>query len=235
MAPPHPSLRPPLTLRVQMRQVATMSSDASLDRIGLHHGTDKSSAHHGYLDFYERFFGPERASLGKLLEIGVFSGQSIRMWREYFPNATIIGADIEPDAQRHATDRITIELADQSNVADLVRLGTRHGPFDIVVDDGSHVWDHQILTLQYLYPFVRPGGFYVLEDIDTSYGSFADQYRGLSPISTAHYLHRLADYLVGDAVIAIADEPDGFIRSYARSTEFIALHRRTALLRRKPA
>ncbi len=211
-----------------------MDSDTSLDGIGLRHGTDKSSAHHGYLGFYERFFAPERASVAKLLEIGVFNGQSTRMWREYFPNASIIGADINPDAQRHATDRLIIEIADQSNVADLVRLGVRHGPFDIVVDDGSHIWDHQILALQYLYPFVRPGGFYVLEDIDTSYGSFTDQYKGLSPISAARYLHRFADYLVGDAVINIADEPDGFIRSYARSTEFIALHRRTALLRRKP-
>lgn len=207
----------------------------SLDRLGLKYGTDKASNHHNFLQFYERFLGHLRQLPITLLEIGVYQGGSIRTWEEYFPNARIIGMDIDPNTRRFATQRITIEMADQSNIQDLVRVGVQHGPFDLIVDDGSHIWDHQILTLQYLYPFLRPGGYYILEDIDTSYGTYyTEQYHGLSNITAARYLQLLCDQMVAGEQFDIAKEPDPFIRAFARRTEFVTFYRRTSLLRRQP-
>lgn len=168
----------------------------------------------------------------RLLEIGVFRGQSAKMWEEYFPKGVIIGADIEPTAKQYQTGRICIEIADQSNIADLVSLGVRHGPFDIIVDDGSHFWNHQITTLRHLFPFLKPGGFFVVEDIDTSFGAYVREYRGNSSISTFQYLQKITEYAVADTQLDIAMEEDPFIRTFARAVEFIAFHRRTAVLRR---
>ncbi len=206
----------------------------TLAAIGLKHGTDKSVQGHAYLDFYERFFAELRTKPISLLEIGVFEGRSLRMWAEYFPNGRIVGVDLDPSAAKHAAERILIEIADQSNVADLVNLGIAYGPFDIVVDDGSHLWDHQITTLQYLYPFVKAGGFFVLEDLHTSYGDGVPHFRGRASLTAAQYLHKLSDLVVGDADRDLAAEGDAFLRSFARLTEFVALHRHTAVLRRKP-
>ena len=206
----------------------------SLDRIGLKYGTDKASNHHDFLHFYERFFDPLRNQPVTLLEVGVYQGGSIRTWEEYFASGRIVGIDIDPATRRFASSRITIEMADQSNIQDLVGIGVRFGPFDVVIDDGSHLWDHQILTLQYMYPFLRPGGYYVLEDIDTSYGPiYTERYKGLSEISAAQYLQKFSDHLVAGEQFDISREPDPFIRSFARRTEFVALYRRTAILRRK--
>ena len=206
----------------------------SLDNIGRHFGTDKSSLHHDYLRFYERFLA-ELRSADKLtvLEIGVNEGASVRMWEQYFTCALVIGVDINPAAAVHARDRIRIEIANQSDVADLVALATKYGPFDLVVDDGSHLWDNQITTFQWLYPFVRQGRYYILEDIDTSYGGYAETYRGSSQISAASYLQRFTDCMVGDVALDLSDQQDAFIRSFARKTEFIAFHRRTAVIRRR--
>lgn len=208
----------------------------TLDEIGLRHRTDKASSHHNFLVFYDRFFSALRDMPGvKLLEIGIYDGASIRTWEDYFPHASIVGADIDPRTLESASARTTVEIIDQSNIADLTRLATTHGPFDVVLDDGSHHWDHQITSFRTLYPFVKPGGYYVMEDIDTSYGSYAETFKVTGPIPAAKYLHLLLDYLVGDAALDISKEPDAFIRSYARLTEFVAFYRRTAVIRKKEA
>lgn len=207
----------------------------TLDQIGLHHGTDKASHWHGYLDFYERMFAHLRDRPVRLLEVGVLSGDSLRMWQDYFEQGRIVGADINPDAGKHAGGRIAVEIADQSRRADLERLAAAHGPFDIVLDDGSHMWDHQILTLQTLFRAVKPGGFYVLEDIDTSFGDYVPHYRGTSDISAYAYLQRLTEYVTAGGKLDVAADSDAFLRSHAGEVEFIAFHRRTAVLRRRPA
>ena len=207
----------------------------SLDFLGLKCGTDKATGGHGYLQFYERFFRDLREHPVNLLEVGVFHGESVKMWSEYFQSGRIIGVDIDPVSCRYANERVLIEIADQSNVANLVRLGVQYGPFDIIVDDGSHMWNHQITTLQYLYPFLKPGGFFVMEDIDTSFGAYVNTYKGTSSISAAEYLRKMTDYLVADVQLDISAEQDSFIRTFARATEFIAFHRRTAILRLHPS
>lgn len=140
----------------------------SLNRIGKRHGTDKYR--HGYLPFYERHLRSLQASQVVLLEIGVFKGQSLRMWADFFVNGKIIGADIARERFIQG-DRIACHQVDQSSMDSLGELRAQFSDgFDIIVDDGSHVMAHQQLTLAMLFPILKPGGFYVIEDLHTSLG-----------------------------------------------------------------
>src|SRR6266436_5520710 len=86
----------------------------TLDELGHKHGTDKSSGGHAYLDWYETFFQPIRYKSFTFVEIGVGSGASIRMWRDYFPNALIVGMDID-DKTEFVEERIRISHGDQGD------------------------------------------------------------------------------------------------------------------------
>jgi hypothetical protein len=187
-----------------------------LDQIGLRAGTDKSSSHHDYLKFYEPFFARYRDGAPKVLEIGIFDGASLAVWAGYFENGPIIGADIDSSTRRFATDRVTVEILDQSNIEELVSLGVKHGPFDIVIEDGSHMWEHQITTLRTLFPFVREGGIYVVEDLQTNFGA-EPRYRGVSTLSCVEYLKKAVDLRIADNAVDISEVDDPFLRTYARS------------------
>lgn len=203
----------------------------SLDAIGIRTGTDKSSVHHNFLHLYEKHLLSSRDSPITLLEIGIHKGGSIRMWREYFSAARIIGVDINPTCVA-LPNLVGIEthVVDQSNVFDLMDLGRRCGPFDVIVDDGSHWWDHQIATLQVLFPMLNPGGIYILEDLDTSYGSFAATFGVTGGISAADYLRKITDRMVGDRTMVDVSEPDRFIWSFAKRIQYVVLAPRTALI-----
>ena len=206
----------------------------SLDAIGSRWGTDKAAMHHNFLVFYERFLTGLRYRDGlRVLEIGVYGGASLRMWEEYFPYAVIVGLDVNPDARIHASSRCPVVIADQSDIPALARLVREHGPFDIIIDDGSHAWHHQIASFRYLYAGLLPGGYYIMEDLDTSYGSFVKDYKRFEGCSTAQYLHLLCDYIVGDRALDRESEPDEFIRSYAQITELMSYYRRTCVIQRK--
>ena len=200
-----------------------------LDAIGLRHGTDKASNGHDVLSFYERFLEPMRDRAVRVLEIGVLDGASLHMWRDYFPNGMIIGVDRDRGALAHVGDRISIELADQSSQRDLDRIASL-GPFDVILDDGSHVWSHQILSLQTLFPSLRPGGFYVVEDLDTSYGRYKPFYAG-GRISAADYLHKLSDWVVGHRQMLEEDDPS--VLQLWPLIDLIAFHQNAALLQRR--
>lgn len=208
-----------------------MSQDAlSLDSLGLECGTDKSSWQHNYLQFYEFYFGQFRTKRIKLLEIGVAGGASLRVWERYFQSATIIGADINPNAVRFQRDRVSIEIIDQSNVNDLNVLGTKHGPFDIILDDGSHMWEHQITTLRTMFPFLTDDGIYVVEDLQTNFGQLQKDFRGLADFSCVEYLKKLVDIRVGDELIDISGEQDAFLKKYGRSIKSVVFHRHACLI-----
>lgn len=136
-----------------------------LNDIGLKFNTDKSSRFHNYLDFYQEQL-PNQSFEGRLLEIGVMDGYSMEMWREYYPNATqIIGLDIMPK------DHLLfpgVELL-QINATDIEAVRAL-GEFDIIIDDGSHMSLEQQQAFFWLYyNQLSHGGFYVIEDLWTSY------------------------------------------------------------------
>lgn len=142
--------------------------------------TDKGNATHSfagrsYLHHYERHFSPLRFTATRILEIGVHGGFSLRLWRDYFPAATIHGLDINPDALTNVNGepRIIPHLGDQSSPETLASLASL-GPFDAIIDDGSHCTAHLLASLAALWPSLKPGGLYVLEDMSCSYISTAD-------------------------------------------------------------
>ena len=203
----------------------------TLDAIGLRHGTDKCSAHHDYLRNYQRILAMRDAPIRRLLEIGVYDGGSLRMWGDFLPGSEIIGVDVDPRCLAFATDRLRVEIADQSNPYDLARLAAL-GPFDVVVDDGSHIWSHQILTFETLFPALAPGGAYILEDIDTSFGRFLGDYGRDSTVTAAQYVTGLATH-----VLAGGAEPNTGLdlraRSFVDQIDAIVWIRRSAVILRK--
>ncbi len=207
----------------------------SLNEIGLKYGTDKASSHHNYLSFYDTFLASLRDQPITLLEIGVFKGASLNTWSEYFPNAKIIGVDIQLSCKQLETDRIKIELADQSNLEHLAQLAITHGPFDLIIEDGSHMWEHQITTLRSLFPFLKNGGHYIVEDLQTNYGALQTKYRGAASESCVDFLKRWMDFLVGDDLMDLATVEDPFLRTYGRAVEFMTFHRRACVLRKRYA
>lgn len=123
-----------------------------------------------YFEVYERYFGPFRGTAPKMLEIGVSHGGSLQMWRNYLGRrSAIVGVDIEPRVGELAGEGVEIEIGSQSDPEFLAEVARRHGPFDIVLDDGSHWFHDQRVSLEMLWPHVADGGVYMVEDVHTSY------------------------------------------------------------------
>jgi predicted O-methyltransferase YrrM len=127
------------------------------------HGSDKDT-YHSYGRVYDELFEPIRDKVLNLLEIGVCGGGSLKSWKEYFPNAKIIGLDINLEALIHPEDRIISYLCDATDPEQLNKI-LGGDQFDIIIDDGSHWESHQIASWQLLYNRVREGGLYIVEDI----------------------------------------------------------------------
>jgi hypothetical protein len=137
-------------------------------------GTDKWGRH-WYAQHYQRHFESFRRRAITLLEIGVggyddprAGGESLRMWKAYFPKARIFGLDLY-DKSALQEERIRIFQGSQDDPAALDRVVAETGPLDVVIDDGSHQNAHVRRTFELLFPHVREGGLYAAEDLQTSY------------------------------------------------------------------
>jgi cephalosporin hydroxylase len=125
-----------------------------------------------YFDIYHRHFARFREQPITMIEIGVFNGGSLPMWRDYFgPQATIVGIDVDvnPECEKYAAPGIDIVIGDQADRAFLRSLSDRYPDIAILVDDGGHRMHQQITTFEELYPRIRADGVYLCEDIHTSY------------------------------------------------------------------
>jgi predicted O-methyltransferase YrrM len=174
--------------------------------MGRQHHTDKVS--HGFTQLYDSVLGASRQSVRRVLEVGVFFGSSLRMWRDFFPNAVVVGLDhfqgvqgwtntrgaekgrratfTNPDAflnewraGKHA--RIELVVGNQSDAADMRRVVDelrRGGPFDLIVEDGSHLSRDQQRSFAALFPLLAARGVYIMEDLHCSMQSGYDEPRG---------------------------------------------------------
>jgi len=134
--------------------------------LGQKHGTDKV-LHHRYDRFYDVFLSGMREKEIVLLEIGAGLGESFTMWHEYFPFGKIFTMDISSERKEEWGE---IFLGDQNSLSDLKRAKEKTGKCDVIVDDGSHVPEHQIESFIYLFQEVlKPGGVYIIEDIECSF------------------------------------------------------------------
>jgi hypothetical protein len=129
-----------------------------------------------YFPIYSRHFAPFRGRPVRILEIGIYRGGSLDMWHWYFgPQVTLVGVDIDEDAKAASDPRHVIEIGDQTDPDFLRRVAEEHGPFDIIIDDGGHEMQQQIVTTETLFPLLADGGVFLVEDTHTSYW---DSYEG---------------------------------------------------------
>lgn len=139
-----------------------------------------------YLDVYEKHFARFRGQAVNVLEIGVYSGGSLDMWRDYFgPQARIHGVDIEPACQAYANEAVQIHIGDQTDRSFWQRFRTAVPALDIVIDDGGHLYDQQRVTLEELLPHLRRGGVYICEDIHGENNRFGAYVAGLAGMLNA--------------------------------------------------
>lgn len=148
----------------------------TLSEISKKYPTDKDFTHNYYNSVYEDVFKDLRENVNLLCEIGIggfwkevgwVPGNSLKVWRDYFPNAKVLGLDINLH-EITDSDRISLEWLDQSKRDLVVEYSKKLENYDVIIDDGSHnVYDQQI-TLAYFFRSLKSGGVYVLEDLHSS-------------------------------------------------------------------
>ena len=154
-----------------------------LCKIMLAHGSDKGRRQHNYTAFYEGLFGPQRLSTTAVFEMGIGTnnenlastmgkygrpGASLRGWRDYFPASRIFAGDIDRDIM-FKEERIDCFVCDQTNSISINKMWSEpqlNGiTFDIIIDDGLHTFEGGAVFLGNAIGRLKPGGYYVIEDI----------------------------------------------------------------------
>lgn len=171
-----------------------------LDAIARKHGTDKSSAHHGYTKYYQQFFEPLRDKPIVLWECGyggyhypARGGEGARTWREYFPNATIVSIDKYP--KTNVPEGIHFHQGEQDDEKFWNQLVQTYGPPDIFIIDASHINTLDIRTFIMMFFFIKQGGILVWEDIESSWWE--------EPASDGQVYYGCADHKNYDAYTSI--------------------------------
>jgi hypothetical protein len=165
---------------------------STLDNLAKVYGTDKSSDKHNYCVKYEKYLPFNRYDKLNILEIGVLDGKSLLTWKDYYYRSNILGIDINPDCKKYEEERISVEIGSQADDKFLNQISNEYGPFDFILDDGSHLNEHVIYSFETLFQYVKSGGMYIVEDVATSY--FPWYGGGLNdPKSMMEYFKKLTD------------------------------------------
>jgi SAM-dependent methyltransferase len=138
-------------------------------RIGAPHESTKSAS---LYELYDRYFAELEERSITLLELGVYTGESIKVFASYFKNGKIIGVDLEDRGADFSGYRnVVFALGDQRNAEQLNQICATHAPdgVDIIIDDASHYGSWSLMSYSVLYPHLKPGGLYVVEDWTTGY------------------------------------------------------------------
>jgi hypothetical protein len=193
-----------------------------------------SKAEHIWRD-YEPLLAPLAHLPLDILEVGVHGGISLRTFAAYFAKARIIGLDVvlpEIDPSRYPS--IAMFVCDQRDSARIDAICDEHVPggFDIVIDDASHIGEYSLATYRALFPRVKAGGLYVIEDWGTGYWShwgdggeytepsLHERSSGLARRITSH------DYGMVGFVKSLIDDARGPLKSVHVNGSFVALTKR---------
>ncbi len=151
----------------------------------------KSIKHSSYFPVYDHLFCPYIGKEITFVEIGILGGGSLFMWREFFgQNARIIGIDLNPEAKRWEKEGFEIYIGSQSDPKFWEYFKNEVGNIDIVLDDGGHTFEQQIITIENILPNIKDTGLIVVEDTHTSYmGNFG----GPSSYSFVEYAKNVVD------------------------------------------
>lgn len=154
-------------------------------------GTDKGTMDYGhhYTIFYHKLLDELSKGHVKMLEIGVadprFPGASLKMWNEYFSDIELIGYDINPDAKNFEQENVHVFIGDQNNPEHLEQCIKTYGAdYDLIVDDGSHYGEHIVTSFKTLYPYLKEGGTYIIEDL---HAAQLDEHKMIEEIKALNY------------------------------------------------
>ena len=141
-----------------------------------------------YFNVYDQLLSKYRDKSIVFLEIGILDGGSLFMWRDFFgPQARIIGVDLNPEAKKWEEEGFEIFIGDQGSAEFWKNTLNTIGKLDIVLDDGGHTYEQQIMTTESVIPFINDGGVIIIEDCHTSYMKKFG-FKKLSFINYAKYL-----------------------------------------------
>jgi 23S rRNA U2552 (ribose-2'-O)-methylase RlmE/FtsJ len=133
-----------------------------------------------YFDIYHRYFKKFIGRQVGILEIGIYSGGSLDMWRTYFGSGCqVYGVDIQEACKVYEAEGVKIFIGDQADRLFWQNLRKEVPQLDIVIDDGGHTPDQQIVTLEEMLPYLRPGGIYLCEDVHRVNNRFTAYVGGL--------------------------------------------------------
>jgi hypothetical protein len=157
-------------------EIAALAGKSTSELAGLYFGRTGAAVSmkwHHYLDIYDRYLAAYRGKLIRFLEIGIANGGSFSVWRPYFGREAILyGIDIRP----HCADNVKAlgldchgRTGSQADPDFLKSVVSEMGGLDIVIDDGSHIAEHQLASFRTLFPLLSDGGLYICEDLHTAY------------------------------------------------------------------
>jgi len=161
---------------MKLNSITIDSSESITDlcKLGIKYPTDKSpynedsSLHkHAYTAIYDLLFSRVRNDKIVLGEIGILNNNSMKCWREYFPNAELWGYEWDDNFLRNAiSDKLNINYV-KMNVKDISSIdeGMKNLMFDVIIDDSTHEFPDQINVIKGVYNHLKPGGVLVIEDI----------------------------------------------------------------------
>ena len=168
--------------------------------------TDKGTEHfekHGYTEIYDQYI-PETGKY-KLLEIGIYHGDSLRMWEEYNPELEIHALDIDENINRwiQQPNPYHIYIGDQTDASMIDEIGKKGGPFDFIIDDGSHVGQHITASFKMLWQHLKPGGYYFIEDLHAGHANRQETIKIITEFLAGHSYFMM---LVNDAKLLIIEK-----------------------------
>jgi hypothetical protein len=166
--------RPDVGSQIPIATDALAGTTDPLTRLAIKYGTDKWGAHF-YTPVYHALLSPLRNRPIRLLEIGIggydlrtIGGNSLAMWAEYFPQALVTGIDVAEKCLALGP-RVKLFRGSQDDPTFLKGVCTERGPFDVIIDDGSHVPKQLTASFHLLFPSLTDGGIYIIEDMQTAF------------------------------------------------------------------
>lgn len=220
------------TYGIMMYSKSNSTMEASLDAIGLKHGTDKASNDHDYLRHYQHHLtAAKSAGIDCIMEIGIFNGASLRMWKEWSQAKKVVGLDINKDTKKHEEGNIVVEIGNQEDPQFLVSCVVSHNP-SIVIEDGSHLWDHQIIAFQTIFPLLERGSTYIMEDLHVGFGDLAAKFSNGFATSGFEYLSKILRFHTsGGFATKCIDDP--FVNYAARAIDSMCFIKKSCIITKK--
>lgn len=190
---------------------------------------------HGYQRVYPWFLSHFKEAPINLLEIGIADSESIKLWRNYFENINLFALDILPIEVKD--EDIKVFQVDQSKENELVQFALNINiKFDVIIDDGSHVPEHQLLTLKTLWKSLKEAGVYIIEDIETSYWGRSSLYGykfNSNKVNTLNVLLNVINYINSKFLLGFKREKNSIYHDIFNQVESITFGHNCIILVKK--